>query len=81
MHDSWFRLTEGDIMFKGLFAALTLVGIVLLAWGMKAYQSLGSELTETFTGAPSDKAIWLLAGGAAATLVGIFGLIRGRRNI
>ncbi len=66
-------------MFKGLFAALMLVGLVLLGWGLQAYRSVGSEMTETFTGAPSDKAIWLLAGGAIAALAGGFGLIRGGR--
>lgn len=66
-------------MLKGIYAALILVGLVLLGWGMQAYRSVGSELTETFTGAPSDKAIWLLAAGAIAALAGGFGLIRGSR--
>lgn len=61
-------------MMKGLFAALVVAGIALLIWGLRVYRSLGSELTEAVTGAPSDKAIWLLISGAIATVIGVFGL-------
>lgn len=63
-------------MNKGLSAALVMVGIVLVVWGMKASQSVGSEMSELFTGAPADRTIWLLVGGIAATVVGLFGLLR-----
>jgi Protein of unknown function (DUF3185) len=66
-------------MSKGIFIALTAVGVLLLGWGMQAYRSVGSEVTETFTGAPSDKAIWLLAAGGIFAIVGAFGLFRGMR--
>lgn len=68
-------------MLKGLFAALTLIGIALLWWGIQAQRSFGSQVTETFTGSPSDKAIWLLGAGAIAALIGVFGLFRNWRNV
>ncbi|HLU69638.1 MAG TPA: DUF3185 family protein [Fibrobacteria bacterium] len=66
-------------MLKGLYAALALVGIVLIVWGVRVYRSFGSEVTEAVTGAPSDEAIWLLVLGTLGTFAGLFGLIsRGR---
>jgi Protein of unknown function (DUF3185) len=40
--------------------ALLVVGVVLIIFGMQASASLGSRLSELFTGAPSDRTIWLL---------------------
>jgi hypothetical protein len=33
-----------------------------------------------FSGNPTDKAIWLLIGGAAAVIIGLFVAIRGARR-
>jgi hypothetical protein len=38
--------------------ALLVVGVVLMVFGMQASASLGSRLSEFFTGAPSDRTIW-----------------------
>jgi hypothetical protein len=32
--------------------------------------SFASDVSEFFTGSPTDRAIWLIAGGAAATALG-----------
>jgi threonine/homoserine/homoserine lactone efflux protein len=48
-------------------------GLTLLIWGVAASDSLSSQASEWFQGAPSDKAIALKVGGA---LVGGFGLVR-----
>jgi hypothetical protein len=61
-------------MLKGLAAALVVIGAALIVWGLRVHRSFGSEVTEALTGAPSDKAIWLLASGTVAALVGLFGL-------
>jgi hypothetical protein len=58
--------------------ALLVVGAVLLAYGLNANDSVGSGVSRLFTGAPTDKAIWLIIGGAAALLVGLGGLLTGR---
>ena len=63
-------------MNKGLALALLVVGAVLIAYGISASDSIGSEISEAFTGSPTDKAIWLLVAGIAAAIVGGFGLMR-----
>jgi hypothetical protein len=40
--------------------ALLVVGVVLIIFGMQASASLGSRLSELFTGAPTDQTIWLV---------------------
>ena len=59
-----------------LHAALLAVGVILLAFGLNAYHSASSDVSRFFTGAPTDKALWLLIGGAAAGIVGLLGLVR-----
>ena len=61
-----------------LFAVVLVVGIVLLIMGFNASDSLSSELSEAFDGAPSDKAIWLIVGGVIAAAFGAIGLMRKR---
>jgi hypothetical protein len=48
------------------------VGISLLVWGLTATDSLSSQTSELFQGAPSNKAIALMVVGG---LVGGFGLL------
>jgi Protein of unknown function (DUF3185) len=47
-------------MNRAVGIALLVVGVVLIIFGMNAAESLGSRLSQLFTGTPSDKAIWLL---------------------
>lgn len=62
-------------MNKGIALALLAVGIVLIIFGVNATESFGSEVSRFFTGTPTDKSMWLLLGGIAATVVGvIYGL-------
>ena len=63
-------------MNKGLSVALLVVGVILLVFGLNAYHSASSDISRFFTGAPTDKALWLLIGGLAAGIVGLLGLIR-----
>ena len=46
------------------------VGIILLIWGISAADSVGSAFSKLFTGAPTDKAIFLILGGGLLTAVG-----------
>ena len=62
-------------MRRGIAIALLVVGIVLIVWGYNATQTLNSEITEFFTGSPSNKAIWMLAIGIGAAVVGFFTLV------
>ncbi len=63
-------------MNKGISVALLVVGVILLVFGLTAYHSASSDLSRFFTGAPTDKALWLLIGGSVASIVGFLGLIR-----
>ena len=59
---------------------LLVVGGILLAYGLNANDSVGSGFSRFFTGAPTDKAIWLIIGGCVALLVGLGGMFSGRRS-
>jgi hypothetical protein len=67
-------------MNKPISLALLVIGVILLVMGFNASDSLSSQISEFFSGSPTDKAIWLLIGGAAATIVGGFGLLRSSRG-
>lgn len=59
--------------------AFLVVGVVLLVAALGASESLGSSVSRLFSGTPTDKTLWLMAGGAVATAVGLAGLLRGSR--
>ena len=63
-------------MNKSISLALLVAGVILLVFGLNAYHSASSDVSRFFTGAPTDKALWLLIGGAAAGIVGLLGLVR-----
>ena len=62
-------------MQKPVGLALLAVGIVLLILGISASDSVGSEISEFFTGEPTDKAMWLMIGGVAAMALGAGALL------
>jgi uncharacterized membrane protein len=66
---------------RAISIILLVVGAILLFYGIRATDSIGSELSNLFTGAPSDRSIWLLIGGTVAILVGLSGtVIAPRKN-
>jgi hypothetical protein len=69
-------------MNKALSIALLVVGVILLAYGISAGDSLASEAKEAVTGNPTDRSIWLVAGGAALGIIGLLTLLsRSRRTV
>ena len=60
--------------------ALLIGGIVLIVFGVSASDSLNSDISRFFTGSPTDKAMWLLVGGAAASIAGAVGLVLGLKR-
>jgi hypothetical protein len=69
----------GYVMGRGISLALLIGGILLLVFGVSAADSLSSDLSNFFTGSPTDKAVWMLIGGAVLSVVGLVGLLRGPR--
>ncbi len=67
-------------MNKQIPLALLGVGVIMLALGLNASDSVSSGVSRFFNGMPSDKAVWLLIGGAICTLVGMGGLYRSTRK-
>ena len=63
-------------MNKAIAAALLAAGIILLVLGVDAYHSANSIISRFFNGEPSDRALWLLIGGAVTGVVGLSGLVR-----
>lgn len=55
---------------------LLAVGIVLIVWGVSASDSVGSDFSKFFTGTPTNKSMWLLLGGIAATAAGALATLR-----
>jgi hypothetical protein len=51
--------------------ALLVGGVVLMIYGINATNSFSSDMSRFFTGSPTDKAIWMLLGGIALTIVGL----------
>lgn len=49
-------------------------GVVLIITGISAMESFGSDVSRFFTGAPTDKSVWLLIGGVVAVLAGVSGV-------
>jgi hypothetical protein len=64
-------------MNRPLSLALLVLGVILLAFGFNAAESLASETKEFFTGNPTDRSIWLIVLGAIALVLGLGGLARG----
>lgn len=67
-------------MNKLVSLVLLIVGIVLIVSGVAASDSIGSDFSRFFTGAPTDKAIWLLIGGAVCAAIGATGVARGSKS-
>ncbi|MGA9120625.1 MAG: DUF3185 family protein [Bacteroidota bacterium] len=63
-------------MNKAVSLALLAGGILLLIFGINAYNSTSSDISRFFSGSATDKSIWMLAGGAIATVLGLVGLGR-----
>ncbi|MCX4189905.1 DUF3185 family protein [Methylophaga sp. OBS3] len=55
---------------KILGVVLLVIGAILLFFGYNASQSLGDQLTETFTGKFTDDTMWYIMAGSASVVVG-----------
>ena len=58
-------------MNKAIGLALLVAGILLIAYGINASSSISSSVTRAVSGTPTNKTLWLLAGGGAAAIAGL----------
>ena len=58
-------------MNKIVSIALLVGGVVLIVLGVSAMNSFSSDISRFFTGSPTDKAVWMLIGGAVAAVIGL----------
>ena len=63
-------------MNKIVSLALLSGGVVLMIYGINATNSFGSDISRFLTGAPTDKAIWMLIGGTVAAVIGLVSTVR-----
>ena len=68
-------------MNKPMSLALLVIGAILLFYGIKADDSVGSDMSRVVSGTPTDKTVWFLAGGVVSGLLGLFGLFRGSGSL
>ncbi|MHC1765708.1 MAG: DUF3185 family protein [Verrucomicrobiia bacterium] len=61
-------------MNKIVSLALLVAGVMLIILGFQATNSFSSDVSRFFTGSPTDKAVWMLIGGAVASIAGLVGL-------
>ncbi len=61
---------------KSIAIVLLVIGIILLVFGFNAYHSASSDVSRFFTGAPTDKSLWLLIIGAVLGVVGLIGVVK-----
>jgi hypothetical protein len=66
-------------MNRILGIAFLVAGIVLLAYGINAAQSVSSDVSRLFSGAPTNKSLGLLIGGVVCLALGL-GSWRGIRH-
>ncbi len=57
-------------MNRAIGLALLAAGIALIVFGIGASDSFSSDVSRFFTGSPTNKTLWLLVSGIAATVVG-----------
>lgn len=60
--------------------AILALGIVLLIFGFNESNSFSSDVSRFFTGNPTNRSIWLMAGGAVCVAAGLFVAITGSRK-
>jgi uncharacterized membrane protein YidH (DUF202 family) len=67
-------------MNKAISLALLAAGVVLAVFGLNESHSFASGVSRVFTGSPTDRAVWLFAGGTLLIVLGVAGLVVSSRS-
>lgn len=51
--------------------ALIVLGVILIFFGVQSMESFSSDVSRFFSGAPTDRAMWLLIGGIVSVILGV----------
>lgn len=62
-------------MTKMIALGLLVAGVMLLVFGVNEMNSLSSDFSRIFTGAPTDRSMWMVTGGAALAVAGLAGIV------
>ena len=68
-------------MNKLIPLTLLIGGIIIMVMGINATQSLNSDLSRFFTGAPTDKAVGTLILGCVLTVTGLTLSLRSSKSV
>jgi hypothetical protein len=68
------RTIERISMIKAVSFTLLAGGIMFLILGINASDAFSSDVSRLFTGAATDKALWMLGGGVVGITAGLAGL-------
>ena len=70
-------MAKGSNSLKKIIGlAFLVVGIGLAIWAYQMSGSIGSQIKEVFSGAPTDKVMMMYIGGAVGGVIGLFLLIK-----
>ena len=61
---------------KHISIILLIIGIALIAWGFQVSGEVGSQISSTFSGRPTDETIIFYIVGGIAAAIGIIGLVK-----
>jgi len=67
-------------MNKVISLTALVAGVVLIVFGVNASNSAGSHISNFFTGAPTNKAIWLLIVGIVLAVGGLATAFRSSKS-
>jgi len=62
-------------MQKIIGIIFVVIGVILLVWGHNMAESIGSQVQQLFTGAPTDRAMYFCIAGIALGLFGLFKIV------
>ncbi|MEO8598478.1 MAG: DUF3185 family protein [Burkholderiaceae bacterium] len=67
-------------MNKAVSLALLAAGIMLTIFGVNEMNSFASDMSRMFTGAATNRSIWMLIGGVVLVVLGLSGLVQSSRK-
>ena len=60
-------------MNRNISTVLLIIGVALIVYGIIAMDSFSSDVSRLFTGAPTDKSVWMFIVGVIAVVLGTSG--------